>query len=299
MTGRSGRVGFVGAGAMGSQMVARLAAADWDVLVYDIDPKRRRDLARSLGVSEAASLGAFNATPLVICMLPSSNEVDEVVAGPEGLANVLPKGALIVDMSSSDPHRTVALAGKVRERGIGLVDAPVSGGVAKAKTGELAVMFGGGQEALARCRPALEAIGSTIVPVGAVGSGHAMKALNNLLSATGVAAAGEVIEIGRRFGLDPVVMLQVINSSTGRNHATENKIAQFVLNETFASGFALRLMAKDVSIAVDLGREEGVSMPMSEACRTVWHHAAETLPPDSDHTRVAVLPRAGARTGGG
>jgi 3-hydroxyisobutyrate dehydrogenase len=299
VTGRGGQVGFVGAGAMGSQMIARLASAGWDVLVYDIDPARRRDLARMGGVSEAPSLRDLNAVSLVICMLPSSDQVDDVVAGRDGLVDVLPKGALIVDMSSSDPRRTVTLAGKAREHGIDLVDAPVSGGVAKARTGDLTIMFGGGDDSLARCRPALEAIGSAIVPVGAVGNGHAMKALNNLLSATGLAAAGEVIEIGRRFGLDPAVMLQVLNSSTGRNHATQNKIAQFVLSETFSSGFGLRLMAKDVSIAVNLGREEGVSMPLSEACRTVWHDAAETLPADSDHTRVAVLPRAGAGIGGG
>jgi 3-hydroxyisobutyrate dehydrogenase len=298
VTTKGRTVGFVGAGAMGSQMIARLSAAGHEVVVYDIDTRRRSGLERLNGVTAASSLGAFGALSVAICMLPSSAEVEEVVAGGQGLLTVLPKGSLIVDMSSSDPRRTVALAATARARGIDLADAPVSGGVAKAGTGELTIMFGGGEELLARCRDLLAPIGTTIVPVGGVGCGHAMKALNNLLSAAGVATAGEVIEIGRRFGLDPVVMLQVINSSTGRNHATENKIAQFVLNETFASGFALRLMAKDVSIAVDLGREEGVAMPMSEACRSVWRSAAETLPAGTDHTRVAALPRAGSSSGG-
>jgi 3-hydroxyisobutyrate dehydrogenase len=283
---------------MGSEMVARLSEAGWEILVYDIDPARTRGLASMRGVTAAASLEGFDSISLVICMLPSSDQVEDVVAAPTGLVTVLRAGSVIVDMSSSDPRRTVALAEKTRQHGIDLVDAPVSGGVAKAKTGELTIMFGGSEESLTRCRPALTAIGTTIVTVGSVGSGHAMKALNNLLSAIGLAAAGEVIEIGRRFGLDPTVMLNVINTSTGRNHATENKIAQFVLSQTFASGFALRLMVKDVSIAVDLGREEGVSMPMSEACRTVWEGAAETLAPDSDHTMVAVLPRAGTPAGG-
>jgi 3-hydroxyisobutyrate dehydrogenase len=298
VTNRAEAVGFVGAGAMGSEMVARMSKAGWNVLVYDIDPSRRQEVARMDGVAEAASRKAFDSVSLVICMLPSSDEADAVVAGPEGLLSVLPARALIVDMSSSDPHRTVKLAGKAREHDVQLADAPVSGGVAKAKAGELTIMFGGGDELLGRCRPVLSAIGSTIVSVGFVGSGHAMKALNNLLSATGLAAAGEVMEIGRRFGLDQGVMLQVINSSTGRNHATENKIAQFVLSETFASGFALRLMSKDVAIAVNLGRAEGVPMPMSEACMSVWHGAAEHLPPGADHTRVAELPRVGAPSGG-
>jgi 3-hydroxyisobutyrate dehydrogenase len=171
VTSKGAAVGFVGAGAMGSQMIARLSEAGFEVLVYDIDPLRRKELARLPGVMDADSLNAFSAAPLLICMLPSSAEVDAVVAGAEGLLSVLPTGALIVDMCSSDPHRTIALAARARGRGIDLADAPVSGGVAKARTGELTIMFGGGEALLARCRKVLEPIGATIVPVGGLAAG--------------------------------------------------------------------------------------------------------------------------------
>jgi 3-hydroxyisobutyrate dehydrogenase len=140
-------------------------------------------------------------------------------------------------------------------------------------------------------------IGSTIVPTGPVGSGHAMKALNNLLSAVGLAAATEVVEVGRRFGLDPAVMLDVLNHSTGRNHATENKVAQFVLSGTFASGFALQLMVKDIATAVALAHAQGVPIPIGEACLALWSEAADVLPADADHTRIAMLPAGTAGRG--
>lgn len=285
----AGRVGFVGVGAMGGPMIERIAAAGIEVVAHDVDGVRLREVAGRQGVIAAPSLDGLRGLEMAVCMLPSSAEVERVVS-PEGLFGLLAPGALILDMGSSDPRRTVALAGAADGAGMELVDAPVSGGVARARTGELTVMFGGGPAQLERCRPVLGAVSATIVEVGGVGAGHAMKALNNLLSAIGMAAAGEVVEVGRRFGLDPARMLEVINSSTGRNHATETKMAQFVLSGTFASGFALRLMLKDVGIAVDLARDEGASTPLAEACLERWREAAELFPPDADHTRIAQLP---------
>jgi 3-hydroxyisobutyrate dehydrogenase len=142
-------------------------------------------------------------------------------------------------------------------------------------------------------QPVLEAVAARIVHVGAVGAGHAMKALNNIMSAAGLSVACEVIEVGRRFGLDPETMLEVLNGSTGRNHATETKIAQYVLSERFDSGFLLRLMLKDLVIGVDLAHEVGADIPIGEACLALWQKAAEFLPPDSDQTLVAVLPGGG------
>jgi 3-hydroxyisobutyrate dehydrogenase len=150
-------------------------------------------------------------------------------------------------------------------------------------------MFGGSQELLIRCKPVLDAVGSLVIHVGGPGAGHAMKALNNLLSAIGLAAATEVIEVGRRFGLDPTIMLKVLNTSTGRNNATETKMAQFVLSRSFASGFALKLMVKDVAIALSLAHAEGISVPISEACGALWTRAAGVLPVDADHTMIAIM----------
>jgi 3-hydroxyisobutyrate dehydrogenase len=224
-------------------------------------------------------------------MLPDSDAVEQVALGQGGLFDVLEAGALVLDMGSSVPRRTVALARRAAEAGLELADAPVSGGLAKACSGELTAMFGGTPEQLERCRPALDAMTATVVPMGPVGSGHAMKALNNVMSATGLSIACEVIEVGRRFGLDPDLMVEVLNGSTGRNHATETKVRQFVLSESFDSGFLLRLMLKDLRIAADLADDVGAATPLADACRELWAGAAEVLPADADQTRIAELPR--------
>jgi 3-hydroxyisobutyrate dehydrogenase len=294
-------VGFIGLGAMGTPMVTQLSEKGHRVLVHDVDAGRRSELARLDGVSAAETLAELADLRVVVTMLPDSTVVNEVVAGSGGLLEVLAPGALIVDMSSSDPRRTVELAEAAAAAGHELIDAPVSGGIAQATIGRLTIMVGGRPEQLERCRHVLEAMGSSIVPVGSVGAGHAMKALNNVLSAVGLSIACEAVEVGRRFGLDPDVMLQILNTSTGRNHATENKIAQFVLSESYDSGFRLRLMLKDLVTAVDLAHEVGAATPITEACLALWQAAAEVLPPDADQTRIAVMqasPQRAASVGG-
>jgi 3-hydroxyisobutyrate dehydrogenase len=270
-------------------MVARLSARGLGVLAYDLDPAKAQAAAALPGVSAASSLDGVRSAALVVCMLPDSAAVEQVTAGRGGLFEVLAPGALIVDMGSSDPRRTVELAASARAAGLALLDAPVSGGAARARTGELTVMFGGTEEQLAYCRPVLDAVATTVVPVGTVGAGHAMKALNNVMSAVGLSIACEVVEVGRRYGLEPAVMLEVLNQSTGRNHATETKIEQYVLSETFDSGFLLRLMLKDLVTAVALARELGARIPIAEACLGLWQEAAERLPADADQTRIALL----------
>lgn len=283
-------VGFIGLGAMGGPMVARLSAAGFGVLVHDTDPSRTASATKLTGVSVADSLGGFRSVPTVICMLPSSDAVRQVVSGPDGLLSVLQAGALIVDMGSSEPQQTVDLARQAAGAGLSLVDAPVSGGVVRARSGDLAIMFGGSTSDLERSRAILEALGSSITHVGPAGAGHALKALNNLLSAIGLAAACEIVETGRRFGLDPHLMLEVINRSTGRNHATENKLEQFVLSGSYGSGFAMRLMLKDLRTAVGLAHSKEVAIPLGEACLEVWEEAARSLPADADHTMIALAP---------
>jgi 3-hydroxyisobutyrate dehydrogenase len=283
------RVGFVGLGAMGGPMVAQLSRHGMSVTAYDADPEKSRLAAQLPGTEAATTLADFERVDLAICMLPNSAIVEEVVAGDGGLLDVLAKGTLVVDMSSSDPRRTVELARTVAARGLELVDAPVSGGVRQASVGGLTAMFGGTEEQLGRIRPVLQALASHIVHVGDVGAAHAMKTLNNVMSAVGLSVACEVVEVGRRFGLDPHLMLEVLNDSTGRNHATETKVAQYVLSETYDSGFLLRLMLKDLDIAVGLANTVGVEFPLGEACLALWREAAEKLPPDADQTQIALL----------
>ncbi len=157
---------------------------------------------------------------------------------------MLAKDALIIDMSSSVPVDTQSLGKTLAERGIGLVDAPVSGGVRRAIDGTLAIMAGGDAALVERARPVLQAMAKSVFATGPLGSGHAMKALNNYVSAAGLVAACEALLVGRRFGLQPDTIIDVLNASTGKNNSTDVKMKQFVISESFASGFSLALMAK-------------------------------------------------------
>jgi 3-hydroxyisobutyrate dehydrogenase len=196
----------------------------------------------------------------------------------------LASGAIVIDMSSSAPLGTRALGDELNEAGFGFIDAPVSGGVKRAADASLAIMVGGDAAIVARVEPVLAAMGSSIFRTGPLGSGHAMKALNNYVSAAGLAAAVEALAVGQKFGLDPAVMTDVLNASSGRNNTTENKLKQFIIPQTFASGFSMALMAKDIRTADELAAAIGVAAPLADVCTTLWDEAAKHLGPGADHT---------------
>lgn len=281
-------VGFVGVGMMGEPMVRALVAAGHRVTVHDADPARPAALRADCGdaVTVAQSLAALGGLDLVITMLPTSDIV-ETVALKQGLADAMTSGALLADMSSSEPARTVALGATLAERGLAMIDAPVSGGVARARTGSLTVMAGGGDADVARARPVLEAMAARVFHVGGLGAGHAAKALNNVLSACGLLIASETTEVARRFGLDRQTFLDLVNQSTGRNDATENKMAKFVLSEQYNSGFTAALMAKDLRIARDLAASTGAPTRLLGNLTDAWAEAIEQLPAGADQTEVA------------
>lgn len=224
----------------------------------------------------------------MVCLLPDSDAVETVLSGDGGLLSSVAAGALIIDMGSSDPRRTVALAERAAAGGVDYVDAPVSGGIRRARTGELTVMFGGDPAHLERARPLLDAVGTTVIHVGRVGSAHAMKALNNLLSAMNLVGSLEVMEVGRRFGIDPVTMLGTLNASTGQSNVTMTKIDR-VLDGSLDSGFALRLMLKDITTAMQIARETESPTPLGDVCIELWRTAARELPPDADQLAIASL----------
>ncbi len=284
-------VGFVGIGNMGWPMAASLVRAGYAVQVADNRRVQADNFVQQVGGFAAESLGALAAAcDVVITMLPTSANVAEVVAdGGDTLLAGLKPGSLVIDMTSGQPTVTRALAEKVAAAGSVMIDAPVSGGVSRAKTGELAIMVGGDADAIARARPVLSAIGTSILPCGGVGAGQAMKALNNLVSGGGFLIAIEALLIGQKFGLDPGVMTDVLNVSTGMNNATQKKLRQFVLSRGFDSGFSLDLMVKDLSIATGIGKEIGVPAPFAALCREMWASAASALGPGQDHTAVAKL----------
>ncbi len=278
------RIGFVGIGNMGGPMAARLAAAGFSLAIADADGERAARFAAEHGAAIPANLRTLGeSVEVVITMLPDGKTVREVV---EGLAAGLAPGTVIIDMSSSAPLGTKALGESLAKRGIGLIDAPVSGGVRRAVDGSLAIMVGGDTRWIERCRPLLEAMGRQIFLTGPLGSGHAMKALNNYVSAAGLVAASEAVLIGARFGLDPQAMTDILNASTGRNNSTENKLKPFILAGRFNSGFGLGLMTKDLATAVELAEAEAVPVPLGTACLALWRAAVEQLGGSADHTEI-------------
>jgi 3-hydroxyisobutyrate dehydrogenase len=189
-------------------------------------------------------------------------------------------------MSSSEPNTTRRLAADLNGRGVALVDAPVSGGVKGAVAGTLTIMVGGTDDDVEKVTPLLLALGKP-VRAGEVGAGHAVKALNNLLSATHLWVTSEVMEVGRRFGLEPEAMLTIFNGSSGRSGSTENKWPNFILPGTYDSGFGLGLMVKDMRIAVGLSEETGAPSRLGANAVDLWAEAADALGPTADHTEVA------------
>ncbi len=279
------RIAFIGIGKMGWPMARRLVEAGHEVAVCDAVPGRAAAFATSHRGSAAADAAeAAKGAAILVTMLPTSREVAAVLAEAKP---VLARGAVVVEMSSGEPSATRAMAAELAEAGIVMVDAPVSGGVARAEDGTLAIMTGGDAAVLDRVAPVLRAMGSTITRCGDVGAGQAMKALNNLVSAAGLLVSVEALLIGQRFGLDPAVMVDVLNASTGMNNSTQKKLRQFVLSRGFDSGFGLDLMVKDLSIALQVARETATPVPLSAQARELWAAAAGVLGPGQDHTAVA------------
>jgi 3-hydroxyisobutyrate dehydrogenase len=275
-------VAFVGLGNMGGPMSARLIQAGYRVRGYDVAEPARQALAAAGGTAAPDLAGAVRGAPVIVLMLPNS---DIVAATVHDGGFVVERGAIVVDMSSSEPMRTRALAAELADRGVTLVDAPVSGGVSRARTGELTIMAGGEPADLGRVAPILARLGR-VTRAGAVGSGHAVKALNNLLSATHLLVTCEAILAGERFGLDPETMLSIFNSSSGRSGSTENKWPNFILPGTYDSGFGLRLMVKDMRIATGLADQVGAPDPLGHAATELWARAAEALDATADHTEI-------------
>jgi 3-hydroxyisobutyrate dehydrogenase len=284
------RICFIGIGNMGWPMAARLIQAGYHVAVTDAVAGRAKAFTDQVGGEAASDLAAAaKQADVVITMLPTSAHVRTVV---DEIRASLSAGKILIDMSSGAPAATQKIAAELEGAGVVVLDAPVSGGVSRAITGELAIMTGGDANALDRVDSVLRAMGTTIHRIGPVGAGQAMKALNNLVSAGGCLMAVEALAIGQQFGLDPAVMTDVLNASTGMNNSTQKKLKQFVLSRKFDSGFGLDLMVKDLSIAMEVGRDGAVPTPFSALCREMWASASAMLGPGQDHTAIAKLSEA-------
>ena len=278
------QVAFIGLGNMGLPMAARLIGAGYTVAGFDLAQEVRERFVRETGGTACSQAAQAVATAaVVITMLPNGEVVRAVL---DALLPHLRPGAVILEMSSSEPTATRDLGAALIARGFGFVDAPVSGGVKRAVDGSLAIMAGGDGATIDRVAPLLGHLGRSVFRTGPVGSGHAAKALNNYVSGAGLVAALEAVHAATAFGIDPDLMVDVLNASTGRNNSTETKLKQFVLSGTFGSGFLLGLMAKDIRCARQLGERLGVHMPLADRCADLWDDAAAQLGRTADHTEM-------------
>lgn len=279
------KLAFIGLGQMGTPMARRLVEAGLDVRGFDLADAARAQLVEAGGSAASSAADAVNGAHIVVLMLPDSNAVEAVLQTPE-VIDGLGRGTMVIDMSSSEPDRTRRLAASLGGRGVALIDAPVSGGVARARTGELAIMVGGDDDVVGRAEDVLTKLGR-VFRAGPVGAGHAVKALNNLMSATHLLVTSEAILTAEAFGLDPRLVLGIVNASSGRSGSTENKWPNFIIGGTYDSGFALRLMLKDMRIAAGLAHHLAVPSELTDRAVELWSEAADALSESADHTEIA------------
>jgi 3-hydroxyisobutyrate dehydrogenase len=282
-------IGFVGLGNMGWPMAHNLHNAGLRLVVRDIAaPVQERFAAEHEGVTAAESPAAFSAADIVVTMLPNGAVVqDALLSWDGGIGRALAPGALVVEMSSSDPSDTQRLATELEQSRVRVVDAPVSGGVPGAVRGELAIMVGGAPEDVARAQVVLRVLGDPArqFATGGIGSGHAMKSLNNFVAAATHCATAEALVAGKVWGLDPRTMIDIINASTGRSFVS-GTFSSEVLSGRYGTGFALGLLAKDVHIAASVAAAAGIDAPAVALTDERWAKALSELGPTADHTKA-------------
>ena len=285
-------IGFVGIGAMGTPMAGNLARAGYKLLVYDLDAARTAALAGTSGVTVAKNLAELGAAAnILITMLPDGKAVRAALCGKDDsfkdcLLEHAQKNALVIDMSSSSPMGTRELGEVLTKRGLQFIDAPVSNGVKGAVAATLSIMVGGDRSIFDRIKPMLEKMGSQIYYAGPLGAGHAIKALNNYVSAAGLIAACEAMHAGQAFGIDPGVVVDIINTSSGMNNTTKNKCRQYMISGAYNAGFSTGLMAKDVRTALEIAEAMQTSTLFAKPTAEVWNAMEKQLGFLSDHTEM-------------
>ena len=284
------KIAFIGLGLMGVPMAKNLLKAGYQIVGFDLNKEVAAKFSGDKGFQFVSSPEqAIEDANITILMLPESSIIDSVLWGNDrskGIASKLSKNSYLIDMSSSSPISSKENNQKLEKLGIKFIDAPVSGGVKKAIDGSLAIIVGGKKEHFDEVYPLLECMGKSIVHVGDAGAAHAVKALNNYVSAAGLIAASEALNAANKFGLDPHVVNKVFNASTGRNNTTENKVENFMLNDAFNSGFSLALMRKDIQIALSFIENMNCYANLARQCVLTAKEADEKLGKGADHTAM-------------
>ena len=280
------KVAFLGLGAIGAPM-ARHLAPHYELSVWNRTASRAAAFARDNKATVASSpADAVRGAAVAITCLPTSREVESILDGPDGMFGSLESGATLVDCTSGDPATSRRIAARLAERGVGFVDAPVSGGVAGAVKGILTIMCGGDEATMQRARPVLEAFGEKIVLCGPIGAGHAVKAVNQAMLGIHIWSLSEGLVALQKAGVATDTALDVINASSGRSNTSMNLFPERVMTRAFPRTFKLALMDKDVRIAADFAREHGVASPLLQLASELLREARRELGEEADHVET-------------
>lgn len=282
------RIAFLGLGAIGRPMAARLASAGHDLAVWNRTGARAREFASAhsgVAVSPTPAEAARGREVVMTCV-STSRDVESLMEGPDGLITGLERGALLVDCTSGEPAVSRRLARRLAEQGVDFVDAPVSGGTSGAEKGTLTVMCGGSEPAVDRARPALEAFAAKIVRCGEVGAGHAMKAVNQYLLAVHIWSLSEGLALLAKDGVGASAALDILNASSGRSNASQNLFPERVVTRAFPRTFRLALLDKDVGIAAGAARDRAVPAPLLQLTAELMRIARHELGEDADHVEA-------------
>ena len=281
------KVGFIGVGNMGKPMAANIVKGGHEVFVFDSNPDTAGEVARAIGASRLESLAGLSAVEVIVTMLPDGKVVRDVLLGPQGVASYATPGTLFVDMSSSQPMITRETGRTLAKKQLILIDAPVSGGVPRATTGTLTIMIGADDPAaIVRAKPVLACMGKTFFEVGALGAGHAAKALNNVVGASNYAVLADAMTVAKAYGIDQEAMVDLINVSTGQSFTSTVVMKQFVVPKKYDTGFAVGLLAKDANIAAELSDQLGISAPHIRLTGIRWAEARDELGAGEDNSKA-------------
>ena len=284
------KIGFIGLGDIGEPIASHLSKEPFELTVWNRTAAKANEFARNHKARVAPTpADTVRDAAVVITCLPSSAEVEAVLHGENGILEAMRKGSVLIDCTSGDPPTSRSIAAELGGRGIEFIDAPVSGGTAGAKSGTLTVMWGGETTVFERVRPVIESFGKKIVHAGPVGSGDALKAVNNALLAVHILSTAEGLAILAKAGVDPKVALDVINASSGRSNTSENLIPQRVITRAFPRTFRLALLEKDIGIASVLSDDLGAKTPLIALTAERFHEAREKLGERADHVEAVKI----------
>ncbi len=256
------KTGFIGLGIMGKPMAKNLLNAGYQLIVYDLDERPLKELANAGAEVASSPKEVATKADVVVTMLPNSPHVKTAVLGPNGVLEGSRPGMILVDMSSIAPLAAKEVAAKLAEKGVEMLDAPVSGGEPKAIDGTLSIMVGGKKEVFDRCFEMLSKMGTSVVLCGEIGAGNTTKLANQIVVALNIAAMSEALVLGAKAGVDPEVIYKAIRGGLAGSTVLDLK-APMVLNGNFKPGFRIELHIKDLANAIETGHEVGVPLPLT------------------------------------